>query len=91
MPAGSFTADITLKNVGYLSASNVTLTKASLGTAATGTTLPLGLGTLSARASGAASLSFRGTAGSSGTVVTLKVAGVFTGGAFNGSLKVTLP
>ena len=38
-----------------------------------------------------ASVGLPALAGSSGSVVTVKVSGTFTGGTFNSSLKVTLP
>ena len=87
---GSYTANLTLKNVGYNAAPNVTVTKATLG-AATSTTLPVTVGSIAAGSSGNASLTFPASAGVSGTVVALKVSGKFPGGTFSGSLKVTLP
>ncbi len=88
---GSYTANLTINNVGYNTAPNVTIAKATLGSAASSTTLPQSLGSLAAGASANASLNFPASAGSSGQKVTLKVSGKFTGGSFSGSLKVTLP
>jgi len=88
---GVYTARVSLKNEGYLTAPNVKLTKAALGAAATSTTLPVSMGNIAASASGATTLTFPKTAGTSGTTVTLKVSGTFTGGKFAGSLKVKLP
>ncbi|HZT43652.1 MAG TPA: choice-of-anchor tandem repeat GloVer-containing protein [Chthonomonadaceae bacterium] len=88
---GVITANITLKNVGYNAASNTNITKATLGAASTTTTLPASVGSIAAGSTGTASLTFPGSAGTSGQVVTLKVSGAFTGGKFSGSLKVTLP
>jgi len=88
---GAYTANISLKNIGYLSAPNVKITKASLGLASTTSTLPVSVGNIAAGSSGSASLNFPGSTGASGTVVSLKVSGTFTGGKLSGSLKVTLP
>lgn len=88
---GAYTANINLKNTGYLAAPHVTITKATLGLANTNSALPLSMGSISAGTSGSASLIFPNSAGASGTVVSLKVSGTFTGGKFSGSLKVTLP
>lgn len=88
---GNITATVTIKNIGYLAASNVKLANSALNRTATTTTLPVSLGTLAAGASVTTSLTYPGSAGTAGTVVPLTVAGKFTGGAFSGSLKVTLP
>ncbi|HZT44511.1 MAG TPA: choice-of-anchor tandem repeat GloVer-containing protein [Chthonomonadaceae bacterium] len=88
---GQITAKLSLQNVGHLSASNVSLTHASLGAAATNTSLPLNLGSIAAGASTTLTLTYPGSAGTSGQVVSLKVSGAFTGGKFSGSLKLTLP
>jgi len=89
--AGTYNVSLTLKNVGYQSASSLKITKSSLGAATTSTTLPVSLGNLGAGTTKSTTLGYPGTAGSSGTVVVLKVAATFTGGSFNASLKVTLP
>jgi len=88
--SGNILAAITLNNIGYNTAANVTITKATLNAVAA-TTLPVSAGSIAAGSSGAASLTFPGSAGSKGQVVSLKVSGTFTGGTFSGSLKVTLP
>ncbi len=77
--------------VGYLSTPNVTITKASLGAANTSTDLPVSLGSIASGATASTMLTLPSSAGASGTVASLKVAGAFTGGKFAGSLKVTLP
>ena len=87
----AYTVSLTLKNAGYNTASNVTLTKATLNAAATTTSLPVTVGNMAAGASGNTSVRFPVSAGASGTIVTLKVSGKFTGGAFSSSLKVKLP
>jgi uncharacterized repeat protein (TIGR03803 family) len=89
--AGSYTAKVSLQNKGHRTASDVTITQATLRTTATSTTLPVNLRSIAQGKTGSASLSFPSSAGSSGTTVTLNVTGTFTGGAFNGSLQVKLP
>lgn len=88
--SGHILASITLSNTGYNTAANVSITKATLNTASA-TTLPVSADSIAAASSGAASLTFPGSAGSSNQIVSLKVSGTFAGGAFSGSLKVTLP
>ncbi|HLK55516.1 MAG TPA: IPT/TIG domain-containing protein, partial [Chthonomonadaceae bacterium] len=87
----SYTATISLKNLGFQTAPNVTLTKATLNAVKTTTTLPMSVGSIAAGSTGTASLTFPLSSGTSGSVVTLAVSGTFTGGKFSGSLKVTLP
>jgi len=88
--SGNIQATLTLSNIGYNSATNVSITKATLnGVAATN--LPASGGSIAAASNGTASLTFPGSAGTSGQVVSLKVSGKFTGGTFSGALKVTLP
>ena len=88
---GSYSATVTLKNIGYLAAPNVTIKKATLGAAATSTTLPVGVGNMAAGSTHMASLAFPPSAGTSGSVVNLYLSGTFTGGTFAGSLRVALP
>ncbi len=95
---GNYTARISLQNIGYLTASDVSITQATLGATSTSTTLPASVGSIAASKTGLISLSFPSTAGSSGTTPTLTVTGVFPNGTFTGpdeafssSLKVKLP
>ncbi|HZT43743.1 MAG TPA: sialidase family protein [Chthonomonadaceae bacterium] len=88
---GVYTATFTLKNVGYLTAPGTEITKSTLGAAATSTTLPVTLGNIAAGATATATLTYPSSAGTPGTVVTLKVSGKFTGGTFSVSQKLTLP
>ncbi len=88
---GSYTAKISLQNSGYLTAPDVTITQATLGAAATATTLPLSLGSIANGKTGTITLSFPSTAGSSGSKVSLKVSGTFTDGNIAGSVTVKLP
>lgn len=88
---GVITATISLKNSGNMSAPGVTLSKSTLNTTATSTSLPVTVGNIAAGGSGSATLTYPGSAGTKGMVVVLKVSGTFTGGKFSGALKVTLP
>ena len=99
-PDGSYTATVSLKNVsyntalknvGYNTARSVTIKKASLGGAATTSTLPMSVGSIAPEATSDATLNFPATVGASGSMVKLVVSGAFSGGKFAGSLKVTLP
>ena len=69
---GVYTAKLTLKNLGYLTAPCVQITTATLGTASTTTTLPVTVGSIAAGSTGSVSLSFPASAGTSGSKVTLK-------------------
>src|SRR5579884_1403902 len=88
---GSYTATISLNNIGYLAANNTQITSAKLGLATTSTPLPVSVGNIPAGSSGSASLSFPAAAGASGKTVTLKVVSSFTGGTSTNSIKVKLP
>ncbi|HLV79315.1 MAG TPA: choice-of-anchor tandem repeat GloVer-containing protein [Chthonomonadaceae bacterium] len=88
---GSYTATITLKNTGFHTASSAKITKSSLGSAVTTTSLPVSLGNIAAGAAVTAHLHYPASAGMSGTVVNLAVSVAFTGGSSNSSLSVTLP
>ncbi len=73
-------------------ASNVVLTKASLGSAQpTSPTLPVTVGTIPANGSTTVVLHFPLSAGAAGTTVLLRDSGTNTGGAFSGTLAVKLP
>ena len=88
---GEYTANVTLKNTGFQTAPSVTITSSTLGAAATNTALPVSVGSIAAGATATPALTYPSSAGTSGTKVTLKVSGKFTGGTFTGTLKVTLP
>lgn len=88
---GSYTATMTLKNTGFQTANSAQITKSSLGSAATTTSLPVSLGNIAAGASVTAKLHFPSSAGTSGKSVKLAVSVAFTGGSSNSSLSVTLP
>jgi hypothetical protein len=88
--SGNYVALISLRNVGYLTATTATVTKATLNGAAA-TNLPLTVGDIASAATPTASLTFPAATGASGQKVVLKIVGTFTGGTFSGSATVTLP
>ena len=89
--SGNYVVTVNLKNTGYLTASSLTIKKASLNGIAPTTTLPITLGNLAAGSSTSVNLTFPASSGASGSTVALKVSGSFTKGTFSGSVKVTLP
>jgi hypothetical protein len=89
--SGNYVAALTLKNIGFNSAQNVSITASTLGTAATSTTLPVSVGTITPGATGNATLTYPSSAGTSGHKATLKVSGTFTGGKFSLKTTVVLP
>jgi hypothetical protein len=89
--AGGYQEMITVTNIGTGPASNVTLTSASLGTAAA-SPLPQSVSTLAAGSSATFTVTFSSSAGSPGAGVSEKYAGTYTGGSFSASVRsVTLP
>jgi hypothetical protein len=69
----------------------VQITTATLGSA-TGTPLPISLGTLTAGGGSATfTVTFPASAGSDGATVVEKYVGTYTGGNFSGSSRATLP
>lgn len=81
-------ANITLQNIGAVTANNVTLTNAKLG-AANGTPLPQSLGSLAPGATVSTTVSFtNSTPGASSTLV---IGGTYTGGSFGTTKRVTIP
>ncbi|HLV81333.1 MAG TPA: hypothetical protein VKT32_13695 [Chthonomonadaceae bacterium] len=88
---GSYSANVTLKNAGYLTANNLQITASTLGAAATSNTLPIYLGNMPAGGSVSGTLNYPSSAGAPGAKVTLKVVTKFTGGSSTDILKVTLP
>lgn len=88
---GSYTANVTIKNTGYLAANNLQITASGLGAAATSNTLPINLGNMPAGGSVSGNLYYPASAGASGAKVTLKVVTKFTGGSSTDTVKVTLP
>ncbi len=89
--SGGYQATIHATNSGTGPAANVQLTSASLG-AATGSPLPLNLGTLAAGGGSATvTVAFPASAGSNGAGAVEKFAGTYTGGTFAASIRAVLP
>ncbi len=89
--ANDYTVTLNLSSAG-VPASNVVLTKASLGSALpTSPALPVTVGTIPANGSSSVVLHFPLSAGAAGTTVVLRDSGNNTGGSFSGSLAVKLP
>ncbi len=87
---GSYMATVTVTNKGTLDAANVQLTSASLGTAS-GSPVPQSLGKIIAGGSAVVTASFPSSAGISGAMVVEKLAGTYTGGTFQSTLRAILP
>ncbi len=89
--SGVITMNLVVQNIGSQTVQNVAITSAQLGTVATTTALPLNVGTISAGGSENATLTFPGSAGSSGSTHTLTVDGTYSSGTFHSARSVTLP
>ncbi len=88
MNATTVVANITLQNIGAVTANNVMLTTAKLG-ATNGTPLPQSVGTLAPGATANKTVSFtNSTPGASSTLV---IGGTYTGGSFSTTKRVTIP
>ncbi len=90
LPDGSYQALVTVANTGSGAASNVTLNAAQLGSA-NGTPIPTILGDIAPGASASTAITFPAAAGTSGSRTVERFTGTYTGGAFGGSLRATLP
>ncbi|HLV78951.1 MAG TPA: choice-of-anchor tandem repeat GloVer-containing protein [Chthonomonadaceae bacterium] len=88
---GLIVVPVTLTNSGYATASSLVITSAKLGASAASSALPIAFGNVAAGGAVSASLSFPGTAGTTGSQKTLLVSGAYTGGKFSGALKISLP
>jgi polygalacturonase len=84
--SAGYQATVTVTNSGSATASNVTLTAATLGSA-TGSPLPQTLPSIPAGQSGTFVVSFPGSAGANGAGVAEKYAGTYTGGSFSASIR----
>jgi uncharacterized repeat protein (TIGR03803 family) len=87
----SYTATITIKNTGYFNAPDVMLDRASLGSKAAGSAMPLVDGNIAAGAQKGFVCTFPATIGAPGKIVGLSLQGTFTGGTFGGSFLIKLP
>jgi hypothetical protein len=89
--AGGYQAVITVTNSGTGDATNLSLNTATLGSAA-GSILPQSVGTLAAGTSTTFTVTFPASAGTSGTGVSERYSGTYTGGSFGASVRsVILP
>lgn len=87
---GSYQATVTITNTGTGTAQNVVLTGLTIGTTK-GTPVPYSLGSIAPNASAIATLSIPAIAGAPGSHVVMSITGTYTGGAFGGSVRTTLP
>lgn len=89
--SAGYTLNITVKNTGTATASNVVLTAATLGTTS-GSPLPQTGGNIAAGGTATFTLSVPGSVGLDGAGVPEKCSGTYTGGSFGGSMRsLTLP
>ena len=88
---GEYTALLHIKNTGYRTAEKITLTHSTLGVAATTSALPMSLGTLTPGSTLVTDLTYPASAGRAGEIVSLNIAGTFTGDSFDQIQRVTLP
>jgi hypothetical protein len=88
MNATTVVANITLQNIGAVTANNVNLTNAKLG-AAFGSPLPQSVGSLAPGATANKTVSF--TNSTPGANSTLVIGGTYTGGTFSTTKRVTIP
>lgn len=88
---GEYTALLHIKNSGYRTAENLTLTRSTLASAATTRSLPMSLGNLAPGDTLLTDLTYPASAGDAGDVVALNIAGFFTGDTFDEVKRVSLP
>ncbi|HZT43667.1 MAG TPA: choice-of-anchor tandem repeat GloVer-containing protein [Chthonomonadaceae bacterium] len=88
---GLIVVPVTLSNTGYAMAPSLEITAAKLGTSTTSSALPILLGNVATGGSVSASVSFPGTAGTTGSKKTLTVSGTYTGGKFSNAITIVLP
>ena len=88
MNATTVVGNISVQNIGAVTANNVVLNNAKLG-ATNGTPLPQALGNLAPGATATTTVNFtNSTPGASSTLV---VGGTYTGGSFSTTKRVTIP
>jgi hypothetical protein len=88
--AGGYQMVVTVTNGGNVTASNVQLTGATLGSAP-GSSMPASLGDLAGGGSASVTLTFPSSAGADGAGVVERLSGTYTGGTFGGSFRASLP
>jgi hypothetical protein len=81
---------VTVKNNGNVTAPNVQLTDATLGSTS-GATLPASVGDIPSGGSASVTLTFPSSTGASGARVAERLSGTYTGGTFGGSFRAVLP
>jgi hypothetical protein len=87
---GSVVVQLTITNTGGTAASGVVLSVVKVGTA-TAAPLPQAIGTIAAGASASATVSVPASVGASGAGSSLTLSGVYSGGTFSSSARITLP
>lgn len=88
---GSYQAVITLNNKGTGTAQYVNLLSATLGGAATGSSLPQSLGPIQPSGAITATVNFPASAGVSGSGSVVTIGGTYAGGSYSTSFRVRLP
>ncbi len=88
--SGGYQMVVTVTNNGNVTASNVQLTDATLGSTS-GATLPASLGDIAAGGSASVTLTFPSSVGPDGARIAERLAGTYTGGTFGGSSRAVLP
>jgi hypothetical protein len=88
--AGGYQMVVTVTNAGNVTAPNVQLTSAMLGSAS-GATMPASLGDIASGGSASVTLTFPSSAGADGAGVVERLSGTYNGGTFGGSFRAILP
>lgn len=88
--SGGYQLVVTVKNSGNVTAPNVQLTQATLGSASGGS-LPATLGDIPAGGAATATLLFPASAGADGATVLERISGTYNGGSLGGALRAVLP
>jgi hypothetical protein len=89
--SGGYQLVVTVTNTGNVTAPNVQLTSATLGSAASGSTMPASLGDIPSGGSASVTLTFPSSAGPDGSGTVQRLSGTYNGGTFGGSLRAVLP
>ena len=87
---GGYQLVVTVTNTGNVTAPNVQLTSATLGSA-NGSTMPASLGDIPSGGSASVTLTFPSSAGADGSGTVERLSGTYNGGTFGGSLRAVLP
>jgi hypothetical protein len=84
-------ATLTIANTGGSAATGVQVTSGKIGTTSTTTALPVAVADVPAGGSSSVVLRFPASVGTTGARAVLAVSGVYSGGSFGGSFRITLP